>query len=175
MDPISLIHAANSIVNQVKRHSTSIEDTEKIFKSFKLTVDPTRKLLAALETFKEGHSDVLPNSPIVAGSKRDRLALLVDEYDDQLKRVREALEEIVGLLENSEPGSSRLNIAQHFLTQQRLKKERVGKIMAFSSELERFIATMNLVLTIALRYEHLLVKDGAVNANGLVWMRTVKN
>ena len=158
MDPISLFHAANSIVNQVKRRSTSIEDTEKIFESFKLTIDPTRKLLAALESFKEDHSDVLPNSQIAAGSQRDRLALPVDEYDDQLKRVREALEEIAGWLENSEPGSSRLNIAQRLLTQ-RLKKERVGKILAFSSELERFIPTIQLVITMVSRYEYLLVGD----------------
>ena len=96
MDPISLLHAANSIVNQVKRHSTSIEDTEKIFKSFKLTVDPTRKLLATLETFKEDYRDVLRNSLVAEGSKRDRLALLVDEYDGQLKRLQEVLEEIAG-------------------------------------------------------------------------------
>ena len=81
MDPISLIHAANSIVNQVKRHSTSIEDTEKLFKSFKLTIDPTRKLLATLETFTENCDDILPNSSVAAGSKQDRLTLLVDEYD----------------------------------------------------------------------------------------------
>ena len=160
MDPISLIHAANSIVNQVKQHSKSIEDTDKIFESFKLTIDPTCKLLATLETIKKDYGDVLPNSSVAAGSKRDRLALVVDEYDDQLKRIREALEEIVGLLETSEPRSrSRLNIAQHLLARQRLEKERVEKIMSFSSELERFIPTIQLVITMVSRYEYLLVGD----------------
>ena len=157
MDPISLVHAANTIVNQVKRHLTSVHDAEKIFESFKLMIDPTRKLLAALESSKEDYSDVLRNSPVAEGSKRDKLALLVDEYDGQLKRLREVLEEIAGWLETSESGSrSRLDVAQHLLAQQQLKKERVGKMVAFSSELERFIPTIQLVITLALRYEYLL-------------------
>ena len=169
MDPISLVHAANSIVNQVKRHSTSMEDTEKLFKSFKLTIDPTRKLLAALESFEEDCSDVLRDSPVAAGSKQDRLALLVDEYGGRLRRLREVLEETAGWLETSEPGSrSRLDIAQHLLAQQRLKKERVEKIMGFCSNLERFIQTIQLVITMVSRYEYLRVGDRAVKADGLV-------
>ena len=158
MDPISIIRAATVIVNQVKQYSTSIEDAAKVSESFKSRLDLTRKLLTSLETFKEDYSDVLPNSSeeTTAGCKWDRSSIQLDEYKDQLKQLRETLEEIATWLGTGEPGSgSRSNTTQHLPAQRRLGKERVGKIMAFSSELETFIPTAHLVMTMALRYENL--------------------
>ena len=47
--------------------------------------------------------------------------------------------------------------------------------MAFSSELKRFIPTIQLVIMMVSRYEYLLVGDRPVKANGLVRTRTAKN
>ena len=93
-----------------------------------------------------------------------------------MEQLLKGLEEISEWLKTlGSESNSRSNFKQHSPVQRRLEKEQVKKIMTFSSEMEKFKATATLVLTMALRYDRLLVVQIAVCVNCLIRARTARN
>ena len=182
MDLFAVLRAAGDIIKQVNHYSASIEDAEKVFRSFQSKLASTHKLLTRLEALvKEDYGDAYESIPssssqeTMAGSKRDRSILRLIEDEGELEQLLKGLEEISEWLKTLGSESNSRSNFKPSPVQRRLEKEQVKKIMTFSSEMEKFKATATLVLTMALRYDRLLVVQIAMYVNSLILARTARN
>ena len=169
MDLFSVLRAAGDLIKQVNHYSASIEDAEKVFRSFQSKLASTHKLLTSLEALvKKEYGDTYEfirsssSQETMAGSKRDRSILRLIEDEGELEQLLKTLEEISEWLKTLGSETNSRSSLKPSPVQRRLEKEQVKKIMTFTSEIEKFKATATLVLTMALRYERLLAVQNAV-------------
>ena len=149
MDLFSVLGSTVRVINAVDEYRNSINDAEKSFESLKTKLDSTRELLAKLEAVVTGGKE--RSQEAQPGSSSDCSILQLIDAEGQLKKLQTTLCEISTWLSTlrSRP-KSRMLTAWTVLSSSRAKQKRVKQ---FSSELEEYKLTANLVLTMAIRYE----------------------
>ena len=150
MDLFSVLDSTIRVINAVDEYRNSINDAEKSFESLKTKLGSTRELLAKLEAVVTGGNE--RSQEAQPDSSLDHSILQLIDAEGQLKKLQSTLDEISTWLSTLQLKSkSKKDIALKLLSSSRAKQKRVKQ---FLSELEEYKLTANLVLTMAIRYEH---------------------